>query len=66
MLSMDAFNALNRTNVDEVFTVYGAPGFVGPIPQHYKDGIGGPDPSFGTPRTTFNPRQLQFGATFRF
>ena len=66
LLSIDAFNALNRTNVDEVFTVYGAADFIGQVPQHYKDGIGGPDPAFGAPRTTFNPRQLQFGANFRF
>jgi hypothetical protein len=66
-LSVDAFNALNRANVDEVFSVYGAPVFLGPIPQHYKDGITSPaNPSFGSPRTTFNPRQFQFAAKFIF
>jgi hypothetical protein len=63
---MDAFNALNRANVDEVFSVYGTPDFIGPVPQHYGDGIGGADPSFGSPRTAFNPRQLQFSANLRF
>jgi hypothetical protein len=66
VLSVDAFNALNRANVDEVFSVYGAPDFIGPVPRHYKDGVSGADPSFGTPRTTFNPRQFQFAAKLRF
>ena len=38
-LIFDAFNLLNRPNVDEVSTVYAAPVFVGPIPEHYKDGV---------------------------
>jgi outer membrane receptor protein involved in Fe transport len=66
VLSVDAFNALNRANVDEVFSVYGAPDFIGPVPQHYKDGISGADSAFGSPRTTFNPRQFQFAAKLRF
>ena len=66
-LSVDAFNLLNRANVDEVFTVYGAPDAIGPIPMQYKDGIGSPaNPSFGQPRTTFNARQFQFAAKFEF
>ena len=38
-LMVDAFNALNRPNVDEVTSVYGAAVFcgTGPIPQRYKD-----------------------------
>jgi hypothetical protein len=41
-LMFDAFNALNRQNVDEVFSVYGSPVLCGPggaavQPQHYKD-----------------------------
>ena len=36
-LMFDAFNVLNRPNVDEVTSVYGSPIFCGPIPQHYKD-----------------------------
>jgi hypothetical protein len=33
----DAFNVLNRPNVDEVFSVYGSPIFCGAVPSHYKD-----------------------------
>jgi outer membrane receptor protein involved in Fe transport len=39
-LSVDAFNVLNRPNVDEVSSVYGSPVFCGTtpvIPLHYKD-----------------------------
>src|SRR5262249_5828927 len=65
-LSMDAFNAFNRANVDEVFSVYGAPDFMGPIPSHFGDRVTGPSGGVGTPRTAFNPRQLQFAAKFTF
>jgi hypothetical protein len=39
-LAFDAFNVLNRPNVDEVTSVYGSPVFCGAnpmIPRHYKD-----------------------------
>ena len=36
-LAFDAFNALNRPNVDEVTSVYGSPVFCGAIPKHYRD-----------------------------
>jgi hypothetical protein len=50
-----------------VFSVYGAPFLVGPQPQHVGDGITGPPGAgVGTPRTVFNPRQLQFAAKFTF
>ena len=65
-LSVDAFNLFNRKNVDEVFSVYGAPDFVGPVPRHFGDGVVGPSGAVGIPRTTFNPRQLQFAAKFTF
>ena len=65
-LSLDAFNLFNRANVDEVFSVYGAPIFVGPKPAHFADGVTGPNPFFGTPRTAFNPRTLQIGAKYTF
>jgi outer membrane receptor protein involved in Fe transport len=65
-LSLDAFNLFNRANVDEVFTVYGAPDFIGAPPQHFGDGITGPSGAVGAPRTVFNPRQLQFAAKFTF
>ncbi|HKM66198.1 MAG TPA: carboxypeptidase regulatory-like domain-containing protein [Candidatus Acidoferrum sp.] len=38
--SVDAFNVLNRTNVDEVSSIYGSPVFCGAspvVPKHYKD-----------------------------
>jgi outer membrane receptor for ferrienterochelin and colicin len=36
-LMVDAFNALNRPNVDEVTSVYGAAVFCGPTPKRYND-----------------------------
>ncbi len=36
-LAVDAFNALNRPNVDQVFSIYGSPVFCGAIPRHYND-----------------------------
>jgi len=37
-LSVDAFNLLNRSNVDEISPVYGSPVFCGnAIPKHYRD-----------------------------
>lgn len=66
-LAIDGFNLFNRANVNEVFTVYGAPDFLGPVPQHYKDGITSPaNPTFGVPRTMFSARVLQLSAKFRF
>jgi outer membrane receptor protein involved in Fe transport len=41
-LSVDAFNLLNRSNVDEVTSVYGSPVFCGSpavIPHHYRDAV---------------------------
>jgi hypothetical protein len=35
--AFDAFNVLNRQNVDEVFSVYGSPIFCGDVPQHFGD-----------------------------
>lgn len=41
--SVDAFNLLNRSNVDEVTSVYGSPVFCGSgnamIPRHYRDAV---------------------------
>lgn len=36
-LIMDAFNVLDRANIDEVTSVYGSPVFCGGIPKHYND-----------------------------
>ncbi len=65
-LAVDAFNLFNRTNVDEVFSVYGAPDFIGAPPEHFGDGITGPSGQVGSPRTVFNPRQFQFSAKISF
>ena len=66
-LFAEVFNMFNRSNVDEVFSVYGAPDFIGAVPRHYKDGVVDPaNPDFGSPRTVFNPRQFQFAAKLTF
>jgi hypothetical protein len=67
-LTFDAFNLLNRPNVEEVSTVYSLPDFFdNPVPQYYKDGVGSPvNPGFGLPRAMFNPRQLQFALKLSF
>ena len=65
-LSIDAFNLFNRANLDEVFTVYGAPDFISAPPTHFGDHVSGPSGQVGAPRTVFNPRQLQFAAKFTF
>jgi outer membrane receptor protein involved in Fe transport len=83
-VAADAFNLLNRPNVDEVVGVYGTYNFCGGVlPQQYKDAaslaiqagqVGGcpvagppvPNPLFGTPRTMFNPRQLQLSMKLLF
>jgi hypothetical protein len=66
-LSVDAFNLFNRDNIDEVFSVYGAPDFIpNQIPTHFGDGISGPSGAVGAPRTAFNSRQLQLAAKFTF
>ena len=66
-LMFDAFNLLNRPNVEEVDAVYSSPDFFGaPVPKHYKDGVSAPNPGFGTPRVMANPRQLQFAMKLSF
>jgi hypothetical protein len=83
-LAVDAFNLLNRQNVDEVVGVYGTYNLCGGgQPRSYKDAasqaiqagqVGGcpaagppiPNPLFGTPRTMFNPRQLQLSMKMSF
>ena len=66
-IAVDAFNALNRANVNEVTSVYGAPIFLAGVPNHYKDGVLSPaNPDFGGPRTMFNPRQFQFSLKYTF
>jgi hypothetical protein len=63
----EAFNLLNTVNVRFYNTVYGAadfcpfnataPGCAG-VTQFSREGS--PNPSYGTPRAVFNPRQIQF------
>ena len=63
----EAFNLLNTVNVRFYNTVYGAadfcpfnataPGCAG-VTQFFREGS--PNPSYGTPRAVFNPRQIQF------
>jgi len=83
-LAVDAFNLLNRANVDEVVGVYGTYNLCGgQQPREYKDAasraiqsgqVGScpaagppvPNPLFGTPRTMFNPRQLQLSMKLLF
>jgi hypothetical protein len=83
-LAVDAFNLLNRANVDEVVGVYGTYNLCGgQQPRAYKDAasqaiqsvqVGGcpaagppvPNAQFGTPRTMFNPRQLQLSMKLSF
>lgn len=38
-LAVDAFNILNRPNVDQVYSIYGSPVFCGGIPKHYNDAL---------------------------
>ncbi|MGA9885418.1 MAG: TonB-dependent receptor [Candidatus Acidiferrales bacterium] len=38
-LAVDAFNVLNRPNVDQVYSIYGSPVFCGAIPGHYNDAV---------------------------
>jgi Carboxypeptidase regulatory-like domain/TonB dependent receptor len=66
-LSVDAFNLFNHANIDEVFSVYGAPDFIpGNVPTHFGDGNSGPSGAVGAPRTAFNSRQFQLAAKFTF
>jgi carboxypeptidase family protein/TonB-dependent receptor-like protein len=64
--SAEIFNLFNRPNVESVDQVYGAAGFVGPVPRHYKDGVLGPTGSFGTPKFAAPARQIQFSFRLNF
>jgi hypothetical protein len=64
-LIFDAFNALNRPNVDEVFSVYGSPIPCGALPEHHKDkassavqGGQSPCPAFTPPPGVVVPAQF--------
>ncbi|MBZ5613864.1 MAG: carboxypeptidase regulatory-like domain-containing protein [Acidobacteriia bacterium] len=59
----EAFNLLNTLNVNYYNTAYGASDFCPAGGATYCQGTlfreGSPNPSYGTPRSIFNPRQLQ-------
>ena len=68
---IEAFNLLNTVNIRFFNTAYGAADFCpiggvavcGPGP-YFKEGS--PNPTYGTPRAVFNPRQLQLALRFTF
>jgi len=65
--STEVFNLFNRQNVNGIDTVYGAPAFLGPIPQKFGDGISSPtNPTFGSPNFVAPARQLQLAVRLIF
>jgi TonB dependent receptor-like, beta-barrel len=62
----EAFNLTNTLNVTDINTVYGSPGIIGTIPQHFGDNAPAPLPSFGSIRATSPPRQLQLALRLEF
>jgi hypothetical protein len=68
----EAFNVLNTVNVRFFNTVYGAADFCNFNPtaqgcsatQRFLEGS--PNPTYGTPRAVFNPRQLQLAVRLNF
>jgi hypothetical protein len=66
-VSTEVFNLFNRQNVNAIDTVYGAPAFLGPIPQKFSDGVSSPaNPTFGTPSFVAPARQIQFAMRLNF
>jgi hypothetical protein len=66
-VSAEVFNVFNRQNVNAIDTVYGAPAFLGPIPQKFGDGVSSPaNPTFGTPSFVAPARQIQFAMRLNF
>ena len=55
----ESFNTMNTVNIRFFNTVYGAPDFL-PVGTPGTGREGSPNPSYGTPRAVFNPRQIQF------
>ena len=65
--SLEIFNLFNRPNVLDVDHVYGAPDFLGPVPQAFGDHISSPaNPSFGSPKFVSPARELQLSLRFTF
>jgi hypothetical protein len=65
--SAEVFNAFNRPNVSGIDTVYGAPAFLGPIPQKFKDGVSSSaNPAFGSPNFAAPARKIQVALRLNF
>ncbi len=65
--SVEAFNVMNRPNVEDVDHVYGAPDFLGPIPKQFGDHITSPaNPTFGSPKFASEARQIQLSFRITF
>lgn len=65
--SLESFNLFNHRNVQSIDQVYGAPDFLGPIPQQFGDGIVSPaNPTFASPNFTGPARQLQAAVRLSF
>jgi hypothetical protein len=65
--SGEIFNLFNRQNVEGIDTVYGAPAFLGPVPQKFGDGVSSPaNPTFGSPNFVAPARQVQLALRLTF
>jgi hypothetical protein len=65
--SAEVFNLFNRQNVNGIDTVYGAPAFLGPIPEKFGDGTASPaNPTFGSPNFVAPARQIQLAMRLNF
>jgi len=65
--SIEVFNVFNRQNVNGIDTVYGAPMFLGSVPQRFGDGVSSPaNPTFGTPNFVAPARQMQISMRLNF
>ena len=65
--SAEVFNLFNRQNVNGIDTVYGAPAFLGPVPQKFGDGTISPaNPTFGSPNFVAPARQVQVSLRLNF
>jgi hypothetical protein len=66
----EAFNLFNHTNIKYFNTVYGSADFCNLTPRPASCGAGpfffqgSPNPSYGTPRAVFNPRQIQLALRY--
>ncbi len=63
--SAEAFNIINRVNVQDINHAYAAPVFTGPVPQFYGDGITNAA-GFGTAKYVDPARQIQLALRFNF